>query len=246
MISILRGAAAFTVFIALGSAQTKFEFWPGTTYDPAIPTFEKVLSYSPGARISSHSNIMKYLETLAAAAPKRMQLSEYAKSWEGRKLVYAAIGSEANLRRLPEIKAAMKQLSDPRKTNAAEAKRLMQNLPAVVFLSYGVHGNEISSCDSAMLTAYHLLAAQNDKTVNEILAGTIVLIDPTQNPDGRDRFIHNFEQSEGLEPDAFPIAAGVLYPPFGILLSPVFAGAAMALSSVSVVTNALRLNRVKL
>jgi Cu+-exporting ATPase len=43
-----------------------------------------------------------------------------------------------------------------------------------------------------------------------------------------------------------PIAAGALYPGFGLLLSPVFAGAAMALSSVSVVTNALRLNRVKL
>jgi Cu+-exporting ATPase len=43
-----------------------------------------------------------------------------------------------------------------------------------------------------------------------------------------------------------PVAAGVLYPVSGLLLSPVFAGAAMALSSVSVVTNALRLNRVKL
>jgi P-type Cu+ transporter len=43
-----------------------------------------------------------------------------------------------------------------------------------------------------------------------------------------------------------PVAAGVLYPFFGILLSPIIAGAAMAFSSVSVVSNALRLNHVKL
>ena len=43
-----------------------------------------------------------------------------------------------------------------------------------------------------------------------------------------------------------PIAAGVLYPWFGILLSPMLASATMALSSVSVIANALRLKRVAL
>jgi len=43
-----------------------------------------------------------------------------------------------------------------------------------------------------------------------------------------------------------PVAAGILYPFFGLLLSPIIAAAAMSLSSVSVIGNALRLRAVKL
>lgn len=206
----MRNALALSFGLAAAaalSAQTRFEFWPGASYEPAIPTFEKILGYAPGERISSHANLLKYLEALSAAAPDRIRLFDYARSWEGRRLVYAVVGSPANLRRLEEIRAGMARLADPRKTPEPEARKLIQTLPALVWLAYGVHGNEISSPEAALLTAYHLLAARNDKLVSEILSQAVVFIDPCQNPDGRDRFVHHFEQAEGLEPDASPLAA---------------------------------------
>lgn len=183
------------------AAQTRFEFWPDAQYDASIPTQEKVLGYGPGERIAPHADIVKYFDALAAAAPARIKIVEYGKTWEGRKLIYAIVGSEANLRRAPEIQQNQKKLADPRKTAPAEAQRIIASAPAVVGLSYGVHGNEISSPDAAMMTAYHLLASRNDKLVAGVLANVVVLIDPLQNPDGRDRFVQNYRVSEGIEPD---------------------------------------------
>jgi Cu+-exporting ATPase len=55
--------------------------------------------------------------------------------------------------------------------------------------------------------------------------------------------VENLVFAFGYNALGIPVAAGVLYPVWGILLSPIFAGAAMAASSVSVVMNALRLRR---
>jgi hypothetical protein len=199
----------WVVVCAAGAAaqQNTYEFWPGTVYDSKIPTFRQVLGYDPGDKVTSHAGIGRYFDALAAAAPARIKVFEYGQTWEGRKLIYAVVASEANLRRVGEIRTAMQRLADPRQTPEAEARRLMAGLPAVVWLSYGVHGNEISSPDAAMLTAYHLLAARNDKIVEEILSKVVVLIDPTQNPDGRDRFVNYFEAARGLVPDASPASA---------------------------------------
>ncbi len=204
---MLRSLAALLACAFSLSAQTKFEYWPGASYDPTVPTHKKVLGYEPGDHVSSHSQIMQYMDALAAATPNRMKVWEFAKTWEGRKLVYAAIGSEANIKRLPQIQADIKRLADPRKTSDADAKRIMGNLPAIVWLAYGVHGNEISSPDAALMTAYHLLASRNDKMVEDILAKTIVMILPLQNPDGRERFVFNYDVNAGLEADPNPQAA---------------------------------------
>jgi len=204
--------SVFLLAIAPLYAQKPFEFWPGTSYDSKIPTFHQVLGYDAGDRVTSSEGIVRYMQALAAAAPNRLKVFEYGETWEGRKLIYAAVGSEANIRRLTEIRAAIERIADPRKTPEADARKIMAGLPAVVWLSYGVHGNEISSPDAGLLTAYHLLAARNDKLVDQIMANVLVIVDPIQNPDGRDRFVHYFEQARGLEPDSSPVAAEHLEP----------------------------------
>ena len=44
---------------------------------------------------------------ISAAVPTRIKVFEYGESWEGRKLIYAAVGSETNIRRLGEIKSGI-------------------------------------------------------------------------------------------------------------------------------------------
>lgn len=188
-------------------AQDNFVYWPNPDYDPAIPTIEEVLGYTPGDQITWHRDVLRYFEALAEAAPEHMAITEYATSWQGRELIYAVLSSPENMANLEAIKANMQRLADPRQLDEDDAADMIESQPAVTWLSYGVHGNEISSTDAAMLTAYHLLASRGDPRSAEILRDTVVVIDPMQNPDGRDRFIHQFNTATGLVPDSDRLSA---------------------------------------
>ncbi|MEE9171047.1 MAG: M14 family metallopeptidase, partial [bacterium] len=183
-----------------------FDFYPNASYDPAIPTLKQVVGHSWGERITSHGEMERYLQALAEASGN-VELVEYAKTWEGRALYYLIIASEKNMARLDEIKDGMQKLADPRKISSAEADDLIKSLPSIAWLAYGVHGNEISSTDAGLLTAYHLVASKNDTVAKSVLANTVVIIDPMENPDGRDRFVNYFRQTRGRWPNADQKAA---------------------------------------
>jgi hypothetical protein len=183
------------------------ELAPGVVYDARIPTIVQVLGHDFGRRITTPEEVPIYLRALAAAAPDRSRLVEYARTWEDRPLWLFIVGSPERLSQLDRLKADLRRLADPRNLPPAETDRLLRDLPVVTWLMHGVHGNEISSTDAALAEAYHILAAHDTVDVQTILRESIVVIDPMQNPDGRARFVVNNLAGGAASADANPLAA---------------------------------------
>lgn len=193
--------AALTAVGFLGAANA--QAYPDATYDPAVPTLVDVVGHEHGDAITTSADINVFLEALQSHAPDRMKIETYAESWQGRDLTYAMISSAANMARLDEIKAELAAIGNGETPSGAA----LEDTPAVVWLSYGVHGNEVTPSDSAIFIAYHLLAAQNNELVDTILDNTIVVIDANANPDGRERFLFHFTSALGMAPRADRYAA---------------------------------------
>src|SRR4051812_3655450 len=162
--------------------------------DEHVPSPAAFLGYPLGARFTSWDRIVAYLEALDAASP-RVKVWEYGHTYEGRPLKLLAVSSPENLERLEEIRKDVLRLADPAGASAADRERILRRTPLVVWLAYGVHGNESSSAEAALGAAYVLAAAQGETA--EMLKDVVVLVDPLQNPDGRERYVNGYRQHKG-------------------------------------------------
>jgi hypothetical protein len=183
------------------------EFVPGTTYDPGIPTLESVVGHAIREEVTSPEEIVAYFRALAGAAPDRTRLVEYGESWEGRPLVALLVGSARTMSRLDEVQAGLQRLTGPASLDEDDVDAAIADLPVLVSLVHGIHGNEISSAGAAMAMAYHLLASVDEPRARTILDNALVLIDPAQNPDGRARFVLHTRQARGRWIDEDPLSA---------------------------------------
>lgn len=165
---------------------------PGATFDPKVPTPQAILGYELGSRFTSHRQMMRYVERIAAAS-KRVKVDTVAHSFEGREMLLIAVSSEANLARLTEIKRDAQRIADPRGAAAGDVDAAIRRTPAIVWLAHSVHGGEASGVEAGLGLLYQL-AAGTDADTRLALDSTIVLIDPNQNPDGRERHTHDVER----------------------------------------------------
>lgn len=156
------------------------------------------LGYELGTRFTPHHRVIDYAEHVAAHSPN-VRLEHYGETYEGRPLVVLYIASPENLSRLETIR-----MDNLRRAGLLPGEPSGPG-PAIVWLSYNVHGNEAVSTEAALATLYDLADPGNART-QAWLAETVIILDPCLNPDGRERYVQWYTSVAGTTPDPRPEA----------------------------------------
>lgn len=168
-----------------------------------VPAPQEALGYSLGERFTDHAHILQYFDALDAASDRFARI-DYGTTPEGRALRLYAVSSPKNLAELDELRRGNLRLADPGNLPPKLLEDLRRTQPAIVWLAFGVHGNESSSSEAALGVAYTLAAAPPQSELARSLDEMVVLIDPVVNPDGRDRYVSFYRAAAGQKPDADP------------------------------------------
>jgi len=168
-------------------------------YNSSIDHPDTFLDFKYGERVASPEQIENAINAYSKQSNK-IKVINYAKSHEGRPLHALIISSPKNIAQIDLIKQNLSLLSDARKINDKEAKKIIDSLPAVAWMAYSIHGNETSGSDAALGLIYHLIASNDSEVVN-LLDNMIIIVDPVMNPDGRARFAKSLEQYRGTAPN---------------------------------------------
>ena len=168
-------------------------------YVSSVDHPNKFLDFDYATRVATPEQITSALEAWSKQSDK-LKVIEYARTHENRPLHAVFISSTKNLKNLDLIKEKINQLSDARVTNDRKAKTLIDQLPAIAWMAYSIHGNETSGADAALGIIYHLIASKNDDIL-QLLDDMVIIVDPLMNPDGRARFAKNLEQFRGTAPN---------------------------------------------
>jgi zinc carboxypeptidase len=164
----------------------RFEYFPGGTYDAAVPTPASILGYEVGTYHTDYAGLERWLAALQKS--DRVKVLRYGASEEKRPLYLVVITSPANLAKLEAIRAGMAKLADPRTTTDTEAARLVAELPAVAWMNHANDGNESAAFESAIQTSYQL-AAGTDPVTTQILDKLVTIVAPAHNPESHERFV---------------------------------------------------------
>jgi hypothetical protein len=206
-----RRAVALTLGLSL-LATASVLLAPEAPAAPHVPAPQDVLGFSPGAdrRLASWDAVLRYLRALDEASP-RIRVEELGPTTQGRPYVLVTVTSEANQSRLSEIRKDNARLADPRGLGEEEAQRLVHEGRVIVAMGYSIHSTEVGGTLAA-LRLLQDLAARDDADVRRVLDQVVLLVLPSQNPDGTDLVAEWYARQLGTAFEGRP--PPVLYHPY--------------------------------
>jgi hypothetical protein len=180
-----------------------FTFYDHAPYRTDVPRPESILGYPVGDVNTQFAAQEKVLLAIAAAAHDRVRVEEIGTTNERRTMRLYLVSAPENIARLDAIRADLARLADPRGVSPSELEAIEQRTPAVMWINESVHGNEAPGFEAAMQTLYNLAATQDPATL-EAMKKVLVVLNPSTNPDGHERFVvwYNSVNVANPDPDA--------------------------------------------
>ena len=177
--------ALFLAALSLSSLQAHAQQPQGAARDP-IPTPASILGFDPGAdrHLPSWKQITDYFTALDRASP-RISVRTLGKTTLGRPFLVAFISDSSTLANLEHYRQIQRKLMDPRLQAAGERERLLNEGKNVILITSSIHSTEVGGFTTPIVLADRLARAETPEA-RSILANTIIMLVPSQNPDGVD------------------------------------------------------------
>ncbi|WP_340074904.1 M14 family metallopeptidase [Leptobacterium sp. I13] len=190
------GIISFQFSLSQEKATLDYYLPQDITYNKNIPTPKDIVGHEVGEWHITHDKLVAYMGVLAQLSD-RITIENRGTTYEGRPILLLTITSPENHRNIQSIRDRHIQLTEP-ESSAINT----EDMPIVVYQGFSIHGNEPSGSNASMALAYYLAAAQGPE-IDELLKNTIILLDPSFNPDGLQRFAYwaNTNRSHNLNPD---------------------------------------------
>src|SRR3954471_24069784 len=207
----LSGAPAHRTFAQTAPAQpaprreaprddARFSFYDRGPYRPSVPRPDSILGYAIGESNTQYAGQERVLLAIANAAKDRVRVEEFATTYERRTMRLYVVSSPENIARLDAIRADLDRLADPRGISTADGDVIAARTPAVVWLSGSVHADASPEFETSMQLLSQLAASDEPATL-AALRNTIVIINPSSNPDGHERFTVWYNSVNVAAPD---------------------------------------------
>ena len=152
------------------------------TPNSSIPTPKEIIGHEVGEWHVTHDKLVQYMYALADAS-NRITIEDRGKTFEGRPILLLTITSEDNHNNINQIITNHKKITEYNENISTEKQ------PIIVYQGFSIHGNEASGSNASLLLAYYLAASDSD-FVQELLKNSVILLDPSMNPDGLQRFAY--------------------------------------------------------